>query len=246
MHLEPGSRHRDEQKHFTVKLFFEMKPNRAMLRTLVIVGFALMMASSCARNRPVKHVPRAPATPVKTVHIGDVERGIASWYGEPYHGRRAANGETYDMNQNTAAHRTMPFETWVRVDNLTNGKSVEVRIIDRGPFVDGRIIDLSRKAAEQIAMIGPGTAKVKLTVIEPPPQFRGEKYGVQVVATEDRSRAEQLAQSLSQRYEKVRLREGQSNLYRVVVGEGTREQAEALLRRLRADGYAGFVARHVP
>src|SRR5262245_56577220 len=75
--------------------------------------------------------------------VGSVETGVASWYGHPYHGRRAANGEIYDMEKMTAAHRTLPFGTWVRVRNLENNKTVDVRITDRGPFVGGRIIDLS-------------------------------------------------------------------------------------------------------
>lgn len=90
---------------------------------------------------------------------------MASWYGEPYHGRRAANGEIYDMNKMTAAHRTLPFDTLVDVLNLDNQQAVQVRITDRGPFVDGRIIDLSRAAAQQISMLGPGTAKVRLKVV---------------------------------------------------------------------------------
>ena len=77
------------------------------------------------------------------------EEGNASWYGEPFHGRRASNGEIYDMNKMTAAHRTMAFGTIVKVTNLTNGKTAVVRITDRGPFVDNRIIDLSKAAATQ-------------------------------------------------------------------------------------------------
>lgn len=100
--------------------------------------------------------------------IGSTETGIASWYGEPYHGRRSASGEIYDMKQLTAAHRTLPFQTWVEVTDLDNGKKVNVRIIDRGPFVDGRIIDLSLAAAREIEMVRPGIARVKLKVIKPP------------------------------------------------------------------------------
>jgi rare lipoprotein A len=97
--------------------------------------------------------------------VGSIESGIASWYGAPYHGRRTSSGEVYDMEQLTAAHRTLPFDTLVEVTDLDNGKRVEVRITDRGPFVDGRIIDLSRAAAREIDMLGPGTARVTLKVI---------------------------------------------------------------------------------
>jgi rare lipoprotein A len=88
--------------------------------------------------------------------------GIASWYGPGFAGRRTANGEIFDPGQLTAAHRTLPFNTHLRVTNLENGRSVVVRINDRGPFSGGRIIDLSRAAAERIGMIGSGTARVRL------------------------------------------------------------------------------------
>ena len=116
--------------------------------TIACALAALIALSSCASKKKSRvSVPRAP--------IGHSERGIASWYGHPYHGRRAANGEIYDMEKMTAAQRTIPFEAWVRVQNLANKKTCEVRIIDRGPFVDGRIVDLSRAAARSIGMIGP-------------------------------------------------------------------------------------------
>ena len=90
----------------------------------------------------------------KPPKVGSGETGIASWYGHPYHGRRAANGEIYDMEKLTAAHRTYPFDTWVRVRNLSNDRTVDVRIQDRGPFVRGRIIDLSHAAAREIDLLG--------------------------------------------------------------------------------------------
>jgi rare lipoprotein A len=99
--------------------------------------------------------------------VGVSETGIASWYGHPYHGRPTASGEIYDMHEMTAAHRYFAFGTRVRVDNLDNGRSTEVRINDRGPFKKGRIIDLSRAAAEKVDMIGPGTARVRIRVIGP-------------------------------------------------------------------------------
>jgi rare lipoprotein A (peptidoglycan hydrolase) len=129
----------------------------------IIAGFtvvALAAATGCA-HRPVA---KAPAR----AKIGATESGVASWYGVPYHGRRTASGEIYDMEQFTAAHRTLPFQTWVEVTDLDNGKRVNVRVTDRGPFVDGRIIDLSLAAARKIEMVGPGTARVKLKVIVAP------------------------------------------------------------------------------
>jgi rare lipoprotein A len=94
--------------------------------------------------------------------VGYVEQGVASWYGPDFHGGRTATGETYDMHAMTGAHPTLPLPTWVRVTNLGNGKSVVVRLNDRGPFARGRIIDLSRAAAEALDMVGAGTARVEV------------------------------------------------------------------------------------
>jgi rare lipoprotein A len=93
------------------------------------------------------------------------ELGVASWYGHPYHGRRAANGARYDMNRLTAAHRFLPFGTRVRVQNLRNARTVEVEITDRGPFVEGRLIDLSRAAADVLGFQRAGLASVRLDVL---------------------------------------------------------------------------------
>jgi peptidoglycan lytic transglycosylase len=119
---------------------------------------ALGLLSGCAvfRHAPepgLRAVPGASAT------------GVASWYGPGFHGRRTANGEIFDQRELTAAHRTLPHGTRVMVTNLANGRAVEVRINDRGPFVDGRIIDLSYAAARAIDMIGPGTARVRIDVL---------------------------------------------------------------------------------
>lgn len=97
--------------------------------------------------------------------VGDVQRGIASWYGPNFHSKKTSNGEIYNMYGDTAAHKTLPMNTMVRVDNKDNGKSVIVRINDRGPFVSGRIIDLSNKAAHDIGMVKKGTANVNVTVL---------------------------------------------------------------------------------
>ncbi|MCC6590991.1 MAG: septal ring lytic transglycosylase RlpA family protein [Bryobacterales bacterium] len=130
----------------------------AKAAALIALGAALA-ATGCGGRRPAKAV---------TPKIGTQQKGIASWYGYPYHGRRTASGEVYDMEQMTAAHRNWVFGTWVRVQNLDNGEETVVRITDRGPFVRGRIIDLSRAAARDVEMINAGIAKVRLTVIPPP------------------------------------------------------------------------------
>lgn len=101
----------------------------------------------------------------ETVAVVQTVNGTASWYGGKFHGRRTANGETYNMHALTAAHPSLPFGTQVVVTNQNNGRTVVVRINDRGPFIGGRIIDLSHKAASQIGMINSGTARVTLEVL---------------------------------------------------------------------------------
>jgi len=120
----------------------------------------LFIVTGCARKISA-HVPSHP----RPARIGETEIGIASWYGIPYNGRRSASGEVYDMEKLTAAHRTFPFDTWVEVTNLANKKQVDVRITDRGPFVKGRIIDLSLAAAREIDMVGAGIVRVRIKVI---------------------------------------------------------------------------------
>ncbi|MGA3188129.1 MAG: septal ring lytic transglycosylase RlpA family protein [Bryobacteraceae bacterium] len=128
-----------------------------------MVLVSLLLFSGCAKKTSA-HVPSS----VKPARIGETETGIASWYGIPYHGRRSANGEIYDMEKLTAAHRTLPFDTWVKVTNLANKKHVDVRITDRGPFVDGRIIDLSLAAARELDMVQSGIVHVRIKVIPKP------------------------------------------------------------------------------
>ncbi len=207
-------------------------------RCLALIA-VLALATSCAKRKPVS----APLAPVP----GSVEYGIASWYGYPYHGRRAASGEIYDMEKLTAAHRTLPFGSWVEIENLSNGKRVQVRITDRGPFVEGRIIDLSRAAARQIEMLGAGIVKVRLEVIEPPRTLPAvDLYAVQVGAFETQANAERLEESLRERYAHCRLvrRESSSPPWRVLVGqEPTPEAAGALARELRQEFGSAFVVR---
>jgi rare lipoprotein A len=183
------------------------------------------------------------------VKTGDTEDGIASWYGHPYHGRAAANGEIYDMEKMTAAHRTLPFNTWVRVYDLDNNKTTEVRIIDRGPFVGGRIIDISHAAARELEMIGPGVARVRIEVIRTPPDAVPGLFAVQVGAFRDRANAERLRSQMEARYGSARLlqRAESPDLWRVLVGtETSQEGANRLAERIRQDSVEkrpGFVVR---
>jgi rare lipoprotein A len=134
----------------------------------VLLFMTLILITGCHKQpraaRPSS--PNAPNRNASSVKPGDTETGIASWYGVPYHGRQAASGEIYDMEQLTAAHKTLPFQTWVEVTNLDNGSVVTVRINDRGPFIEGRIIDLSKRGAREIGLLQTGLAKVQLRVVE--------------------------------------------------------------------------------
>jgi rare lipoprotein A len=111
--------------------------------------------------------------PVPAEREDSVQIGLASWYGRPHHGRLAASGQVYDMNDLTAAHRTLPFGTVVRVQNLRNNRTVKVEINDRGPFVPGRIIDLSRAAARVLRMEQAGLTRVRLTILKAPDRLQG-------------------------------------------------------------------------
>jgi rare lipoprotein A len=194
------------------------------------------------------------------------ETGMASWYGYPYHGRQAASGEIYDMETLTAAHPTLPFQTRVRVINLENRKAVEVRIVDRGPFIEGRIIDMSHAAAKALGMIVPGTVPVRVEVIGSPeapaaataatgvaeraaPAAPADLFLVQAGCFEDRANAERLRALMQQRYGSARVvpRDGGPAQWRVWVGTGFPEaEARALSGRIRDESggvNAAFIVR---
>lgn len=175
------------------------------------------------------------------------EEGNASWYGAPFHGRKASNGEVYDMNKMTAAHRTLPFDSIVRVTNLNNGKSTTVRITDRGPFVDNRIIDLSRAAAQEIESIGPGVVPVRIEVLSGPDPAAGF-FTVQVGAFKDKGNADRLKERLGASYSPIYIQSvvlDEGNFYRVRVGRVSGEQeAQRLGETLRArEGFNPMILR---
>jgi rare lipoprotein A len=137
----------------------------------------------------------AGATPLAT------ETGRASWYGPPYHNRRGSNGEVYNMHAMTAAHRTLPLGSIVRVTNLKTGHAALVRITDRGPFIPGRILDLSLAAARKLDVYLPGIADVKVEVMQTPaPLETGGKWAVQIGGFPDEEAAAKLAEHLTHRY----------------------------------------------
>jgi rare lipoprotein A len=159
---------------------------------------------------------------------GYIEEGNASWYGVPFNGRRASNGEIYDMYKLTAAHRTLPFETTVRVTNLNNGKSTTVRITDRGPFVDNRIIDLSLAAAREIDSVGPGVVHVRVEVLTQGIDPTGGFFTVQIGAFRDQGNAQRLRDRLNLSYSPIFIQQYDSpdgTFYRVRVGKVSGEDA---------------------
>lgn len=165
----------------------------------------------------------------------------------PFHGRRAADGEVYNMNKFTAAHRTLPFDSVVRVTNLSNGLQTQVRITDRGPFVGDRVIDLSAAAARALAMMGPGTAMVRIEMLSGSISLAGY-FTVQVGAFSDRTNAERLKSQLETRYQPVFIQDydGPSgHFFRVRVGNLPSETAaEQFARKLsNKDGFRTFVIR---
>jgi rare lipoprotein A len=146
----------------------------------------------------------------------------------PFHGRQASNGEIYDMNKLTAAHRTLPFETMVRVTNERNGKSTVVRITDRGPFVNNRIIDLSYAAAREIDSIGPGVVPVRLEVLSTGINPEAGFFTIQVGSFRERANAERLRERLSAAYSPTfvkRYDTSGGSFYRVHVGKVSGEEA---------------------
>jgi rare lipoprotein A len=176
-----------------------------------------------------------------------VEEGTASWYGIPFHGRRAANGEIFDMNSLVAAHRTLPFGSILRVTNLNNGRDVQVRVIDRGPFVGDRILDLARAAAVALDMIGAGTAPVRIELLSGPSPVEGD-FTVQVGAFADRANAEQLRDRMLGRYQPIFIQDYDTptgHFYRVWVGRFPNpDAAQQLAVQLKnSDGFQTFVMR---
>src|ERR1700682_6079858 len=192
----------------------------------VVCALLMFLSSGCASRKPVASRRAAPSPeaagasantssapgasrsrrykmPATPVPVGYTEEGNASWYGEPFHGRRASNGEIYDMYKLTAAHRTLPFETIVRVTNVNNGKSTVVRITDRGPFIENRIIDLSLAAAREIDSVGPGVVPVRVEVLSPGIDPTSGFFTVQVGAFRERANAERLRERLNASYSPI-------------------------------------------
>jgi rare lipoprotein A len=213
-----------------------------------VVGFCFLavVLVGCSARRPSEEGAPGGAS---------VQTGTASWYGPGFHGEATSSGEIYDQNQLTAAHRTLPLGTRVEVTNLDNGRSIEVRVNDRGPYVGDRVIDLSYAAAQVLDMVGPGTAPVRIQVLGgargPMPRV---SYAVQAGSFTDEVNARKLQRSLERYVEHVYVvemeKDGQS-YYRVRIGPyQRRDDAIAAAGKVTSLGISGlimeeaFAARH--
>jgi len=208
------------------------RPLRSAIRWPAL-GILLLLAAACTRIRADLAEPPSPG--------GHVMTGLASWYGPDFHGRPTSSKEIYDMNDMTAAHKTLPFGTWVLVSNLDNGRSVAVRINDRGPFVAGRIIDLSYAAARMLGVVGPGTVPVRLELLDRNALApAAQAYSVQAGSFAAKDNAERLRDKLSGLFGQVAISPfatAERTYYRVRIGVRTRDEADAIARRLADAGY---------
>jgi rare lipoprotein A len=197
-------------------------------KTLVLVLCGVGILTSCARTR---FLPG-----------GNVQNGIASWYGSDFHGKRTSNKEIYNMYDMTAAHKTLPFGTRCMVTNLNNGRSAVVRINDRGPFVGDRIIDLSYAAACLIDMVGPGTAPVRVDLMKDQPlrDLKLPVYSVQVGSFIYEDHARDLESRLRKKFKNVYIAEYETSsqvYYRVRIKAKTLETSQKIALKLCEDGF---------
>ena len=240
----------------------------ACLQLLLLLGSALL--SGCGHKATQAQVPPPPslpeekpaATPPSAEAAGAREKidfpagakpifeetGTASWYGAPYHNRRGSNGELYDMHAMTAAHLTLPLGSIVRVTNLKSGHSALVRITDRGPFVPGRIVDLSLAAAKALDVYLPGTAKVRLEVLQAPaPLDSGGRWAVQIGSLTGQKEAAELAAHLQNRYQTAKVIKFVSPVgvwwVRVRVLDDDRQRAIALAHETETEEGSVFLVR---
>ncbi|MBC7364336.1 MAG: septal ring lytic transglycosylase RlpA family protein [Candidatus Aminicenantes bacterium] len=214
-----------QKKEMLLKLRKHFYFSRVLFAFSIII---LVFSQSCQSTSPALAPP-----------VGYIETGIASWYGPGFHGQKTSSSEVFNMHELTAAHRTLPFGTLVLVTNLENGRSVTVRINDRGPFVKGRVIDLSYAAAKMLDLVGSGTARVRLEVIDHVPLERGE-YLVQLGSFTRMEYARQLYQTLKKDFPGIFIYPFQFNkkiYYRVRIRATNEKEARKLADKLSRLGY---------
>ncbi len=229
---------------------------------LILFSVISFLIQACATPPPP--APPTPKGHPKPYRVGGTwyqpmphardfsQQGIASWYGRKFHGRKTSSGEVYNMYAMTAAHKTLPLGTWVRVRRLDSGKEIVVRINDRGPFVHGRIIDLSYTAAKEMNMVGPGTARVEIVALGErrqtasgdtfvPMDYYNGAFTFQVGAFSSLDNAERLRAKLDQTFANAhvtRYDRGDAVFYRVRVGRcNDLESAETYEQHLASSGY---------
>jgi len=241
----------------------------AIHRRLALCGLFVFLFFGCATVEPPPTPPGQPK-PYKIgknwyqplAHAqGFNQRGRASWYGRDFHGKKTSNGETYNMYAMTAAHKTLPFGTYVRVHNLENNRKIDVRINDRGPFARGRIIDLSYTAAKKLGVVGPGTADVEIIALgtpnpsditkstdqsySPSNYYQGN-FTIQIGAFSEWTNAERLREKLARSYKNVHIKayfDGNATLYRVRVGKySSLEEADRNEEFMIQNGYKNAFA----
>jgi rare lipoprotein A len=225
------------------KVFINNGPGRTGTLPIFLIGLSLFLSTACAPKRiPAERRISLPEKKERRIEKRDtkgVQYGIASWYGRDFHGKPTSSGEIYDMYQLTCAHNTLPLGTQVMVTNLENGKSVELKVNDRGPFVKERIIDLSYAAAQILGMHEKGTAQVKVEVIGPLIE-EIQPFTLQVGSFVDEGNAQRLADQLRQSFDNVyvtTLETLTQKYYRVRVGQfETKESALSTAEKLSQMG----------
>ncbi len=206
-----------------------MRQQRISKKWLVLLLSGPLLLTACVRAR---YFPGG----------GTVQTGLASWYGPDFHGRPTSNAEIYDMYELTAAHRSLPFGTQVMVTNLNNGRTVSVRINDRGPFKKDRIIDVSYAAARLLDMVGEGVVPVRLDVLKARPSASesAQRFVVQVGSFIHEENAKELERRLKKKYEDVYISLFQSasyRYYRVRIRAGDKASSRVLAEKLWQEGY---------
>lgn len=245
---------------------------RSIRTTLCLLAVSLMLLGGCGHKKTQVQVPpppslpqekpthERPAPPAETGNEDEKievpsgakaifeQNGMASWYGAPYHNRRGSNGEVYNMHAMTAAHLTLPLGSIVRVTNVKTGHSAVVRITDRGPFVEGRVLDLSLAAAKALDVYQPGTAKVHIEVLEAPaPLDTGGRWCVQIGHFADEKGAADLAEHLKKRYQTAKVLKFASPTgdwwVRVRVLDDDRQRAQEMAREAQPADAPVFLVR---
>jgi rare lipoprotein A len=233
--------------------FFDIIAGMKTMR-LTALGFLLLALVACASRRgdEPRYEPVAAAAGNQEVF----QSGVASWYGDDFQGKVTANGEIYDMHKLTAAHPDLPFHTLVEVENLENGKKVLVRVNDRGPFLKGRIIDLSLKAAQRLEIAEKGTAEVSLRVIRwggdaangAAPVAAARGYFVQAGAFTLRENAEDILQTLADIFPGLAFRiAAEDGMFKVISMElPSLGACSEVIRELAAHHLQGFIRETGP